>query len=403
MVMTTTDLHHDIEEILPGVIADRRHLHEHPELAYQEIETAAFVAERLASIGVDDVRTGIAVTGVTGLIRGLAPTSGENATVLLRADMDALPIEEENDVEYRSTIPGVMHACGHDGHVAMMLAVARLLQDRRDQFSGTVKLLFQPAEEGGAGAKRMIDEGVLSDPDVDYVFGMHIDQDTPAGQISVRPGPMLASADLFSMTVQGKGGHGAQPHLTVDPIAAAAQIVTALQTIVSREVDPNGQAIVTIGSFNAGHASNVIPDAAELQGTLRAFDPEVRQTLARRLEEIATGVGGTLRATVSVDFKPGYPATINDAAMTALVREIATGVVGEENVLESPLRMGSEDFSFFLEEKPGCFYFVGSANVEKGLTSSHHHPCFDFDESAMAAGIEIMAGAALTALQRGGG
>ncbi|CAN5568517.1 amidohydrolase [soil metagenome] len=389
-MVTALPVRNEIEEIMPGVIADRRHFHQHPELGFQEFETARVVAERLRTMGLDDVRTGIATTGVTALIEGTRPSSSPGKVLLLRADMDALPIVEENEVEYRSAVDGKMHACGHDAHTAMLLGIARLLNERRSEFSGTVKVLFQPAEEGGGGARVMIEEGVLEDPHVDYVFGMHMDQDVSLGDISLRAGPAMAAADRFIAIIQGKGGHGAQPHTTVDPISVGSQIVSALQTIVGREVDPVDEAVVTVGAFLAGEASNVIPDTAELRGTLRSFKPEVRKQIATRVGEIITGISSTMRASADYTYVPGYPPTVNDPAMTNLVREVAAGVVGGENVEESPLKMGAEDFSYFLEKKPGCFYFVGSRNEERGLVWGHHHPKFDIDESSMAIGMEVM-------------
>jgi amidohydrolase len=389
MVATAPDLRSDIDEILPGVIADRRHFHQHPELGYQEFETAEIVAERLHSLGVEDIRTGIAVTGVTGLVRGTKP--GPDKVVLIRADMDALPIFEENDVDYKSQVDGKMHACGHDAHTAGLLGVTRLLMDRRDQFSGTVKVLFQPAEEGGAGALAMINEGVLDDPKVDAAFGLHVDQGSPVGTISLRPGPALAAADRFVAVIKGRGGHGAHPHETIDPIAVGAQVVTALQMIVGREVDPTEPAVVTVGALIAGEAPNVIPDTAELRGTLRSFNPEVRDQLATRVEEIVKGVAGALRAEVDYTYKPGYPTTVNDAEMAALVRDVAIEVVGEDRVFEPALQMGAEDFSYYLERVPGAFFFVGSKNADRGLTWGHHHPRFDIDEDVLVYGMETMA------------
>ena len=388
MVMAASDIRRDIDEILPGVVADRRHIHEHPELGFQEFETAKLVAERLRSLGVEDIRTGIAVTGVTGLIKGTKPGPGK--VVLLRGDMDALPIQEENEVDYKSQIPGKMHACGHDAHTAGLLGVARLLMDRRDQFSGTVKVLFQPAEEGGGGALVMINEGVLEDPHVDAAFGLHVDQGSPVGTVSLRPGPALAAADRFTAVIKGKGGHGAHPHETVDPIAVGAQIVTALQTIVGREVDPTEPAVVTVGALVAGQAANVIPDTAELRGTLRSFNPDVRIQLATRVEEITRGIANALRADVEYSHMPGYPATVNDPEMTELVRLVAMEVVGEDNVSTPQVQMGAEDFSYFLERVPGAFFFAGSKNVERGLVWGHHHPRFDVDEEFMVYGMEIM-------------
>lgn len=397
MVATTRDLKNDIDEIMPGVIADRRHLHQHPELGFEEFETAKLVTERLESMGVEDIRTGIAVTGVTGLIKG-TKKDGPERVVLVRADMDALPILEENNVDYRSKVDGKMHACGHDAHTSMLLGVGQLLLDRRDQFSGTVKLLFQPAEEGGGGARVMIEEGVLEDPAVDLVFGQHVVAELPVGKIELRPGPCMASADRFDILIQGKGGHGAQPHLTVDPIAVGAQIVTALQTIVAREVDPTKEAVVTVGAFLAGDASNVIPDTATLRGTLRSFDPEVRKLLGRRVGEIATGIAHAMRAEVTYTYLPGYPATINDPEQTEMVRQVAESIAGEDNVIIHDLQMGAEDFSYFLEKKPGCFFFTGTRDEDKGIMWGHHHPRFDVAEDGMALGMEVMVSTVLRAL-----
>jgi amidohydrolase len=389
MVTATRDLRHDVDEILPGVVADRRYLHQNPELGFQEFITSKFVADRLASLGVEDIRTGIATTGVTGLIRGTG--TGPSKVVLLRADMDALPIEEENDVDYKSTVAGKMHACGHDAHTSMLLGVTRLLMARRDQFSGTVKVLFQPAEEGGGGAKVMIAEGVLEDPKVDAAFGIHVAQEDPIGTVSLRPGPMMASADGFTLVIQGKGGHGAQPHLCIDPVMIGSQIVSALQTIVSREIDPNESAVITVGAFRAGHAANVIPDTAELRATVRSFSPAVRQQLATRIEELVRGIAAAFRATVQFDYHFGYPPTVNDPAMTEFASGVLAEVVGAENVHVAPQIMGAEDFSYFLEQVPGAFWFVGTRNPEKGFVWGHHHPRFDIDEDAMAIGIEGVA------------
>jgi amidohydrolase len=401
-MVLATDYRSDVDEILPGVVADRRHLHENPELGFQEVKTAAFVTERLQALGVEDIRTGINKTGVTGLIRGTGGGPGRDKVVLVRADMDALPILEENAVDYTSTNDGVMHACGHDAHTAMLLGLARILTDRKDTFAGTVKLLFQPAEElPPGGAKGMIEEGVLEDPQVDAVFGLHVSSDTKTGIIKVGSGPIMAAADGFKVTIQGKGGHGASPHLCVDPVMVGSHIVVALQTLVSREVDPIDRAVVSTCVFHAGEAFNVIPDTASLAGTVRTFLPETRDQMEQRITELVTGVAESMGATAKVEYTRGYPATANDPAMAELVMEVARGVVGEENVEVAGPKMGAEDFSYFLIERPGCFFFVGTGNEDKETHISHHHPRFDVDEDGMAPGMAVMAGTVTSYLNRG--
>ena len=393
-MVATEQLREVIDEILPGVVADRRDFHEHPELAHQEVRTAGVVADRLRAIGLDDIRTGIASTGVTGLIRGTAGPGGK--TVLLRADMDALPIHELNEVEYRSRTDGVMHACGHDAHTAMLLAVTRLLMERRGEFAGTVKVLFQPAEEvPPGGAKPMIEAGVLEEPHVDAAFGLHIAQGDPVGTLSVRPGPAMAAADRFRIVVHGKGGHGAHPHDTIDPVLVGAQIVTALQSLVAREIDPIESGVVTVAAFLAGEAFNVIPETAELRGTVRTFTPANRDLLQERVGALVTGIAAAMRAEATVEYARGYPATVNDPELTELVRRACEATVGPDKVLTGAPMMGAEDFSYFLEAVPGSFFFVGSKNPERGLVWGHHHPRFDLDEAAMAVGIEAMTRVAL--------
>ncbi|MGC4108347.1 MAG: amidohydrolase [Thermomicrobiales bacterium] len=391
----------DVDEIMPGVVADRRWLHEHPELAFEEVETAKFVVERLQQLGVDDIQTGAGgSTGVTGLIHGSKPASGKTKVVALRADMDALPILEENAVEYVSQNPGTMHACGHDAHTAMLMAVARVLLDRRDEFSGTVKLLFQPAEElPPGGAIGMVQAGVLDSPHVDAVFGAHVSSQLAAGKIGLRPaGPGCAAADRFRIVIQGKGGHAARPQAAVDPVVIGSQIVLALQTLVSRETDPMDAAVVSTTAFLAGEAFNVIPDTAELRGTVRTLTEETRQNIARRLPEIAKGIGEAARAEISVDWYWGYPSIQNDGDMVAIARAAAEEVVGAENVVDSPLGMGGEDFAYFSLERPSCFYNVGTRNEERGITWGHHHPRFDIEEEGMSAGIATMANIAISYL-----
>ncbi len=390
MSAVADSLRSDIDEIMPGVIADRRYLHTIPELSLACHKTAAYVLERLKAIGVEDIRTGIAETGITALVTG-TKAGGEQRVALIRADMDALPIHEENLVDYVSTVPGAMHACGHDAHTAMLIAIAQVLVDRRDQFSGTVKLLFQPAEElPPGGAKPMIEAGVLEDPHVDAVFGMHVGSDTPSGQIKYRPGAALASADFAFIAIKGKGGHGAAPHLSTDPVIIASHVIVALQTIVSRNLDPVETGVVTVGMVGAGEANNVIPDTAELRLTIRAFKPEVRDMLERRIIEITNAVTAGFGATAEIDYQRGYPPTINDEAYTQLVAEVAAEVVGSENSGVAAAKMAGEDFSYFLEERPGSFFFVGTRNEAKGIVWPHHHPRFDVDEEGLSYGIETM-------------
>jgi amidohydrolase len=398
--MAIDTLRTDIDEIMPGVVADRRWLHQHPELGMQEYQTAAFVAERLRAMPeIEDIRTGIANTGITALIRGTKP--GPQRVALIRADMDALPIHEENDVEYKSTVAGAMHACGHDAHTATLLGTARMLIDRRDQFSGTVKLLFQPAEEGPGGAKPMVEQGVLEDPHVDAVFGLHVAQDLDLGKIELREGPASANSDRFNAIIQGKGGHGASPHLTIDAVVVGAHIVVALQSLVAREVDPIDPAVLTVGKIAAGEANNVIPDTAELRGTVRTFSAHNRELLSRRIQEVIHGIAESFGGSASIDYIYRYPSVVNDPEITRLVREIATEVVGEENVKTADLSMGGEDFSYFQQERPGCFFFVGTRNEERGLVWGHHHPRFDIDEDGMAIGIETMTRSVMRYLNEG--
>jgi amidohydrolase len=396
----TPPLRDAVAEILPGVIADRRHLHQHPELAFHEEQTARFVAERLRALGAEDIQTGIATTGVTALIRGTGG-AGPGRTVLLRADMDALPIQEENAVEYRSVHPGVMHACGHDGHTAILLAVARLLRERRHRFTGTVKLCFQPAEEAppGGGALPMIDAGVLDDPPVDAAFGLHLAQWLPVGVVGVRPGPAMATGTYFHIVIRGRGGHASTPERTVDPIVVAAQVVVALQTLVARETDPFAATVVTVSTFHAGEGIAVIPDRAEIRGVVKAFSEEGRDALVARVEALARGIAGAMRAEVDIVVEPGYPVTRNDAALTELVRAAAVETVDADRVVDGPM-MGSEDMGHFLQRVPGCYFFVGTRNEATGVVWDHHHPRFDIDEAALAVGVEAMTRTTLRYLAR---
>lgn len=304
--------------------------------------------------------------------------------------MDALPIQEENDVPYRSQHPGQMHACGHDGHTAIALGTAYYLFHHRHSFRGTVKIIFQPAEEGPGGAKPMIEEGVLKNPDVDAIIGLHLWNNLPLGTVGVRSGALMAAVECFRCTIFGKGGHGAMPHQTIDSVLVGAQIVNALQTIVARNMDPLESAVVTVGELHAGTALNVIADTARMSGTVRYFNPNLETYVRRRIEEIIAGVCASHGAQYDLDYWQLYPPVINDSSITDLVRSVATKVIETPaGVVPKCQTMGGEDMSFFLQEVPGCYFFLGAANPEKGLAYPHHHPRFDFDETALALGVEI--------------
>ena len=372
------------------LVATRRDLHAHPELGFAEHRTAALVAERLGGLGYA-VKTGVGRTGVVGTLRGTGPAGGRGErTVLLRADMDALPIEEANEVAYRSTAPGVMHACGHDAHVAIALAVARRLAAARSAWQGTVKFAFQPAEESGNGAATMIADGVLDAPTVDAVFGLHVINTIPIGTIAATSGAIMGSVDDFTIRIRGKGGHAAMPQDTADPILAAAHVVTALQSLVSRSADPFDHLVVSVTRINAGTAANVIPEEAVLSGTVRSMGGRLHAEMPERLTAIANSVAGGLGCSATVDYVRYTPTTVNDEAMTALVARVAADVVGAKKVLTGARMLGGEDFAFFLQRVPGCFAWIGSRNAVKGYDAPHHSPRFDIDEEAMLIGVELL-------------
>jgi amidohydrolase len=396
--MTQADLlKSDIDELVPDLIATRRDLHEHPELAFEEVRTSGIVAQRLRTMGLE-VQTGIAKTGVVGLLRGGASKQGAK-TIAIRADMDALPIHEMNDVDYRSTVDGKMHACGHDGHTSILLAVADILNKRRGELTGNVKFVFQPAEERVGGAEPMIKAGAMQD--VDGIIGLHLISDYPLGRVGVRAGAIFASADRFILTVNGKGGHAAMPETTVDPIVISAYIVTALQTLISRETSPLGPVVITIGKIQAGTAFNIIPESAEMHGTMRAFKAEHRGKLLRRISEMAQGIATTMGGSCEVEIFDGCPPCVNDGKMTDLVREAAIATVGEKDVDDSEevMTAGSDDMAEFLEAVPGCYFIVGARNEEKGANYPHHHPRFNIDEDSMPIGVEVLSRAAMDFLK----
>jgi len=392
------DLTADIAQRRDALVELRRSFHRHPELAWEERETAAAIADHLRRAGLD-VTEGVGGTGVVGLLRGTAGEGGR--TLLVRADIDALPITEVNDLAYRSETPGKMHACGHDGHIAIALTLADLLAARRDQLHGAVKFAFQPAEERMGGAEPMISDGVMRSPDVDAVIGLHIWSPTPVGDVVVQAGPFFASADEIALTVRGRGGHGAMPHLNVDPIVAAAQIVVAVQTLLSREISPFHPAVVTFGTITGGTAFNIVADEVELRGTVRAYDAADRAFLLRRIGEVASGVAASLRAEAQLEVIHGCPACVNDADITELVRRAAEATVGAEHIPSGDQRQSvSDDMALFLEAVPGCYFLVGAGNVEKGITAPHHSARFDIDEDALPIGVEVLARATIDYLSR---
>jgi len=371
------------------LVATRRDLHAHPELGFAERRTSALVADRLRALGYT-VKTGLGRTGVVGTMRGGATVSRAERKVLLRADMDALPVQEAGDAPYRSTVPGVMHACGHDAHVAIALAVARRLADARAEWRGMVKLVFQPAEESGAGAQAMIDDGVLDAPAVDAAFGLHVISHLPTGTIAATGGAVMGSVDNFTVRIAGKGGHAAMPQDAVDPVLAAAHVVTALQSLVSRGADPFDQLVVSVTRIAAGTTSNVIPEHAELEGTVRTLGGALHVEVPDRFTALVRSVAGALGCTATVAYARQTPPVVNDEAMTALVAGAAAGIVGEPNVLRNARMLGGEDFACFLQRVPGCFAWVGCGNAEKGVGAPHHSPRFDIDEEAMLIGAELL-------------
>ncbi|MGI9060995.1 MAG: M20 metallopeptidase family protein [Ktedonobacteraceae bacterium] len=392
--MTTIDqLKSDIDERVPDMVALRRDLHEHPELAFEEVRTSGIVAQRLRALGLE-VQTGVAKTGVVGLLKGGASQPGAK-TIAIRADMDALPIFEMNDIDYRSKVDGKMHACGHDGHTTIALAVADMLSKRRAELNGNVKFIFQPAEETIGGAEPMVKEGAMDG--VDGIIGLHLISDYAVGRVGVRAGTVFASADKFVATVRGKGGHAAMPETAVDPIVTAAYIITALQTLISRETSPFSPTVITVGKLQAGTAFNIIPETAELHGTMRAFSHEHREKMIRRISEVATGVASAMGATCEINFFDGCLPCTNDATMTKLVQKVAVEAVGADNVDEGEevMTTGSDDMAYFLQAVPGCYFIVGANNAEKGASYPHHHPRFNVDEDAMPIGVEVLTRAAL--------
>jgi amidohydrolase len=389
---TVTEVIGNINDDLIGI---RRDLHAHPELSFEEHRTAQIIADRLSALGCA-VRTAVGGTGVVGLLKGGRP----GKTVALRADIDALPIVEINEAGYRSQTDGVMHACGHDGHVAGLLGAAEALHAVRESLTGDVLFLFQPAEERAGGARPMIDDGALRDPRPDAVFGVHIWNNLPAGVIGVKPGPIFAAADEVEITIKAPGGHGAMPHQTVDPIVVAAQVIQALQTMVSRETSPFDSTVVSICSVHGGSAFNIIPPEVRLLGTVRTFDEEIQARLKRRIEEMVHGITQGAGADYAFRYDAPCPPVVNDDALAGFIRDVAEDEFGAEHVVTPLPTTGGDDMSYFLKEVPGVYFFVGGANTDRGLSHPHHNARFDFDEIAITATARSLARAAQEYLAR---
>lgn len=378
-----------------ALVARRRDFHMWPELSFNELRTAAIVADELASLGLE-VESGVARTGVVGLLRGALP----GPTVLVRADMDALPVQERNSHEFVSKVPGVMHACGHDAHASILLGVARILSGLRDRLPGNVKFIFQPAEEDEGGAKLMIEAGCLTEPKVDAALGFHVWAELPVGVVGLRAGPITASADEVVLTVEGEGGHGADPHLSVDAMVVAAHILTGVQTIVSRQINPLEPVVISFGRIEAGHGHNIIAHEAVLSGTVRTSSEAVRQQMPERIMRLCEGIAEAFGARCQVEYRHQYPVTINDAGMTNLLRGSVASVLGPEGVVEADPTMGSEDIAYFFQEVPGCYFFLGAANAAKGMDRPHHHPQFDIDEDCLPIGLQVLVRGVLDYLEQ---
>jgi len=382
-------------------VAWRRDFHQHPELGFHETRTAGIVADHLRSLGLE-VTTGVGKTGVVATIES-DDLPQDAPTVLVRFDMDALPIHEETGLPFASQTAGVMHACGHDGHTAIGMGVAQLLVKHQHQLAGRVKLVFQPAEEGLGGAAAMVKDGVMENPKPAAAFGLHLWSRLPLNQVIVQPGPLWANAGKFELTIRGRGGHGAMPHETIDATVIAAQIVVAWQTIVSRTIDPAQTAVLTIGSFHSGDAFNVISGEAKLMGTIRSFDPLVNTILKQRIQEIAEGICQAFGAKCELQWLINIPTVSNSPAGAALMNQVAQAIVGEELVAQIEPMMVGEDMSEFLLRAPGCFILVGAAKPGDELPSPHHNPTFDFDESMLPTGVALLAGAAVQYLAQESG
>lgn len=381
-----------IKELYPEMIEWRRYLHRHPELSYQEERTSAFVADKLEEFGIK-VRRNIGGFGVVGDLDGHRP----GPRVALRADMDALPIQDEKGCEYSSGVPGVMHACGHDGHMAALLGAAKLLAETRNEWAGSIRFIFQPAEElSPGGAAPMVRAGVLDG--VDAVYGVHLWTPFPVGSVFTRSGPLMAAADEFVIDIIGKGGHGGLPHDTVDSLVVGAHLVVNLQSIVSRNLNPVEPGVISVGSFHAGTGFNVIAEKTRLNGTVRSFSREIRTLAQERVAKVVADTCSMFEASYDLDYKLGYPPVVNHKEETDRVMRVGASLFGPDTMQESPLIMAGEDFAYYLEKVPGCFIFVGAGNPEAGIEAPHHHPKFDIDERSMLQAATLLAGVALDRL-----
>ncbi len=370
-----------VADLQPDIQAWRRDIHQHPELLYDVHRTAAFVAERLREFGCDEVATGLGRTGVVGVIKGRQPApKGDIKVIGLRADMDALPIEEATNLAYASRTPGKMHACGHDGHTAMLLGAARYLAETRN-FAGDAVVIFQPAEEGGAGAAAMIKDGLMDRFAIDQVYGMHNGPGIPVGSFAIRSGPIMAATDAIDIRIEGLGGHAARPHKCIDSVLVGAQLITALQSIVSRSIDPLESAVISMCEFHAGNARNVIPQTADLRGTVRTLTEKVRELVEKRVREVVAGVAQMTGARIDLEYERCYPVVVNHASQTEVATQVAKEIAGDANVHETPPLMGAEDFAYMLEQRPGAFIFCGNGN-SAGL----HHPAYNFNDDAIVYG-----------------
>lgn len=383
MVIENT-IREEIKPMKDWLLEIRRTIHQHPELGFEEVETSRLVSEWLEIFGYQ-VKKGLAKTGVVGILEGKRP----GKTIAIRADMDALPVDEANQVTYASKIKGKMHACGHDAHVAILLGVAKFFSSMKDQVEGNIKWIFQPAEEGGGGGKVMVEEGVLENPKVDAIFGAHVDPFLPVGKIGIYEREGLAAADRFTIRMIGKGGHAAAPHASKDPIIAAGHLITQIHSIVGRDINPLDSGVISIGKISGGTAFNIIPDEMELLGTVRSLTSKVREELKARIEQVTQGVARSFGMDYRFDFEYGYPVLLNDLKMSKLVADACSKGIGEDSVEVLKPSMGGEDFAYYLQKVPGAFFRLGIRNEVKGIIHSYHSNLFNIDEEVLPLGVEM--------------